>query len=155
VCTAAWKALASFARPEDLPLLRKLAKDQYWRVGTAAVEALASLSRPEDLPLLRERALTPDDEVALEAIRALGSRCSREELEVFLNRHDHELSAVALAVLDELLYMPGVAEAEREYSVNGILSVSCTDPNNYPSERFKTFSRKSRNSEHAMSLYGG
>jgi hypothetical protein len=42
----------------------------------------------------------------IEAIRALGLRCSREELEVFLNRHDHELSAVALAVLDELLYMP-------------------------------------------------
>jgi hypothetical protein len=50
----------------------------------------------------------------IEAIRALGLRCSREELEVFLSRHDHELSAVALAVLDELLYMPGVAEAERE-----------------------------------------
>jgi hypothetical protein len=91
----------------------------------------------------------------IEAIRALGLRCSREELEVFLSRHDHELSAVALAVLDELLYMPGVAEAERESIPYGILSVSCTDPNNYLSEPFKTFSRKSRNSEHAMSLYGG
>jgi hypothetical protein len=36
----------------------------------------------------------------------LGLHCSHEELEAFLNRHDQELCAGALAALDELLYMP-------------------------------------------------
>jgi hypothetical protein len=111
--TSLARTLASLSRPEDLPLLRELTKDQDQDVRTAAVKALTSLaetlasfSRPADLPLLRELALAPDDEVAAEAIRGLASRYSREELEVFLNRHDQELCAGALAALDEVLYMP-------------------------------------------------
>jgi hypothetical protein len=68
--------------------------------------ALRKKTEYDHLPLLRELALAPDDEVAAEAIRGLASRYSREELEVFLNRHDQELCAGALAALDEVLYMP-------------------------------------------------
>jgi hypothetical protein len=56
--------------------------------------------------VLRELALASDEKVAAEAIHGLASRCSREEIEVFLNRYDQELCAGALAVLDEVLYMP-------------------------------------------------
>ena len=90
----------------DLPLLRQLTKDAQPYVRALAGEALASFSGPEALLLLREWALAPDDRVAAEGIRALASRCSRGELEAFLNRDDQELSAGALAALDELLYMP-------------------------------------------------
>ena len=88
-------------------MLRELAKDKDWQVSAAAWKALASLAQAQDLPLLlRKRALAPDDKVAAEAIRWLASCCSREELEAFLNQHDQELCAGALAALDELLYMP-------------------------------------------------
>jgi len=57
-------------RPEDLPLLRKLAKDGDRDVRATAMQALASLtetlaslSRPEYLPLLRERAKDQDSDV--------------------------------------------------------------------------------------------
>jgi HEAT repeat protein len=106
VRAAAVRALASFSQPEDLPLLRELAKDQDWDVRAAAMGALTSSSRIEDLPLLRELALAPDDNVAAEAVRSLILLCSREELEGFLNQHDQKLCAVALAALDEVLYMP-------------------------------------------------
>jgi HEAT repeat protein len=100
------KALASFSRPEDLPLLRELAKDKDREVRTAAIEALASFSGPEVLVVLRELALAPYDEIAVTAICGLASRCSREEIEMFLNQYDQKLCAGALAAFDELLYMP-------------------------------------------------
>jgi hypothetical protein len=75
-------------------------------VRTAATKALASFSQPEDLPLLGELALAPGDNVAAEAVRGLASLCCPEELEAFLNSHDQKLCAVALAALDEVLYMP-------------------------------------------------
>jgi hypothetical protein len=103
---AAVEALGRFAQAEALPLLRELAKDRDWRVRVAAAEALGRFARAENLPLLRELVLVPDGKVAAAAIRGLAPRCSHEELEVFLNQHDQELSAEALAALDELLYMP-------------------------------------------------
>jgi HEAT repeat protein len=51
VCAAAVEALGSFSRPEDLPLLRQLVKDQDMNVCAAAVKALTSFSKEEDLPL--------------------------------------------------------------------------------------------------------
>ena len=72
----------------------------------AAGVACCRLMLSENLPPLRELALAPDDEVAAEAVRGLDLLFSREELEAFLNRHDQELCAGALAALDELLYMP-------------------------------------------------
>jgi HEAT repeat protein len=100
------EALASFSKEEALPLLRELAKDEDSGVRAAAMKALASFSKEEDLPLLRELALVADDNVAVEAVRCLASLCSRQELEAFLNQHDQELCARALAALDDLLYMP-------------------------------------------------
>ena len=104
--TSFTKTLASFVQAEHLPLLRELAKDKDWNARAAAVKALTSFARTEDLPLLNELALSSDDKVAAEAIRGLASLLPREELEAFLNRHDQELCAGALAALDELLYMP-------------------------------------------------
>ena len=100
------KALASFAQAEDLPRLRELATDQDRYVRVEAVKALARFSM--QLPLLRELAFATatDDNVAAEAVHSLTSFCSREELEDFLNQHEQELCAGALAALDEVLYMP-------------------------------------------------
>jgi HEAT repeat protein len=106
VRATAVEALASFSKEEALPLLRELAKDEDSGVRAAAMKALASFSKEEDLPLLRELALVADDNVAVEAVRGLASLCSRQELEAFLNQHDQELCARALAALDDLLYMP-------------------------------------------------
>ena len=72
----------------------------------AAAATLGRFAQLEDLSLLREVALAPYGEVAAKAIRGLGLLCSREELEAFLNQHDQQLCAGALAALDELLYMP-------------------------------------------------
>ena len=120
----ALEALASFRGVEVLPLLRELAKDQDRGLRAVAVSALASFSKEEDLPLLRELALGPDDQVAAEAIRGLASLCSREELEVFLNRHDEELCPVALAALDELLYMPEwLKPKDREQEKQAVVSL--------------------------------
>jgi hypothetical protein len=85
-------------------VLRILAKDP--GVRAAAMEALARFSRSEAPLLLRELGLASDDKVAAEVIRWLASRCSREELEAFLNQHDQELCAGAMAALDEVLYLP-------------------------------------------------
>jgi HEAT repeat protein len=106
VRAAAMRALASLSKEDVLPLLRDPAKDQDSGVRAAAMKALKSFSKQEDLPLLRELALVTDYNVAAEAVRGLASLCSHEELEAFLNQHDHELCARALAALDDLLYMP-------------------------------------------------
>jgi HEAT repeat protein len=121
----ALKALASFQGVELLPLLRELAKDQDRGLRTVAVSVLGSFSKEEDLSLLQELALAPDDQVAAESIRGLVPLCSRQELVAFLDRHDQELCAVALAALDEVLYMPEWMKTknrkqDREGSVEGI-----------------------------------
>jgi HEAT repeat protein len=106
VRVAAAEALGRFAEPEALPLLRELAKQPPYEVRVAAAEALGRFAQPEALLLLRELALVRDPQVAVDAILGLASLCSREELEAFLNQHDQELCASALAALDKLLYMP-------------------------------------------------
>jgi HEAT repeat protein len=129
------EALGRFSKEEDLPLLRQLARDNDWEMRRVALEALGRFSKEEDLPLLRQLAEDSDSsvrrvalealgrsskqdalplfarelalaEVAAETVRSLALLCSREELEAFLNQHDKELCAMALAALDELLYMP-------------------------------------------------
>ena len=102
---AAAQALGRLAQPEDLPLLRELAKDPDWVVRQAAAQVLGRLAQPEDLPLLRELAKDQESLIGETAMKVLMS-FSREELEVFLNRHDEQLSADALTALDELLYTP-------------------------------------------------
>jgi HEAT repeat protein len=88
-----------------LPLLRELLLGRSRRVRHAALKALGRFSKEEALALLRVLALAADDEVAAEIVRGLALLCSREELEAFLEQHDQELCAGALAALDELLYM--------------------------------------------------
>jgi HEAT repeat protein len=74
------KALANFARPEDLPLLRELAKDQNSNVRAVAINALASFARPEDLSLLRELAKDQNSNVRAAAMKALASFEGPEDL---------------------------------------------------------------------------
>jgi HEAT repeat protein len=64
------EALASLSRPEALPLLRELAKDQNWRVRTVAVESLPSFSRAVDLPLLCNLAHDQHSDVRAAAVKA-------------------------------------------------------------------------------------
>ena len=59
-------------RNEDLPLLRKLARDQQWDVRRAALEALGRFSKEEDLPLLRKALTDEDPNVRCAALEALG-----------------------------------------------------------------------------------
>ena len=59
------KTLVSFSRPEVLPLLRELAKDENPAVRAEAMRTLASFPVPEVLPLLQE--LIKDENPALRA----------------------------------------------------------------------------------------
>jgi HEAT repeat protein len=63
--------MASFSPGDALPLLRKRAEDEDWRVRTRATEVLASFSGPEVLPLLRKLAVDQNSGVRDAAFNAL------------------------------------------------------------------------------------
>ena len=67
-------------RDDDLPLLRKLARDPDPNVHAAAVEALTSFAQAEDLPLLRQLATDGNWNVRPRAVEALASFSRPEDL---------------------------------------------------------------------------
>jgi HEAT repeat protein len=102
--------LASFARPEALPLLRQLANDQDPDMRNAArgalkswLKALGSTSWPETLPLLRQLVNKDQDrQVRIAALEALGRIAVPEDLPLLrrlANDQDPGVREAALVLL--------------------------------------------------------
>ena len=105
------RKLATFRNSEDLPLIRKLAREDQYSVRWAVAEALGNLRRPDDVPLLKKLARKMSEgpalaslmgfrgNVAAAAIRELSQDkdgCLRGNLAVQLHEWQHKDAATVL-----------------------------------------------------------
>jgi HEAT repeat protein len=89
-------------REEDLPLLRKLAKDEKRAVRAEAVRALAGFRRPEVVPLLPELARDEDREVREAVVKALAGIPRIEDVPLLRELASDEDQDVREAVVETL-----------------------------------------------------
>ena len=73
-------AFTNLASREDLPRLREMLGDEYWRVRQAAVEGIAKLGSREDLPGLWEMLKDEDLDVCQAAVVGISKLGSRDDL---------------------------------------------------------------------------